>query len=125
MMGEIRDEESVEALMRLSSSRHRTISTLHTNSVCEVPSRFFLFQAHPFIVADSLKLAKTASALGAPKSDSGERTVNIGSPVFNVTINGGDDVIEEQVRRALSNSAREMIGLLRKAEREDFRSAIV
>ncbi|MGA8655280.1 MAG: GspE/PulE family protein [Chthoniobacterales bacterium] len=57
MMGEIRDEESVEALMRLSSSGHRAISTLHTNSVCEVPSRFFLFQAHPFIVADSLKLA--------------------------------------------------------------------
>lgn len=57
MMGEIRDEESVEALMRLSSSGHRAISTLHTNSVCEVPSRFFLFQAHPFMVADSLKLA--------------------------------------------------------------------
>ena len=57
MMGEIRDEESVEALMRLSSSGHRAISTLHINSVCEVPSRFFLFQAHPFMVADSLKLA--------------------------------------------------------------------
>jgi type IV pilus assembly protein PilB len=57
MMGEIRDEESVEALMRLSSSGHRAISTLHTNSVCEGPSRFFLFQAHPFMIADSLKLA--------------------------------------------------------------------
>jgi len=38
MMGEIRDEESVDALMRLSSSGHRAISTLHTNSVCEVPT---------------------------------------------------------------------------------------
>jgi len=34
MMGEIRDEESADALMRLSSSGHRAISTLHTNSVC-------------------------------------------------------------------------------------------
>jgi type II secretory ATPase GspE/PulE/Tfp pilus assembly ATPase PilB-like protein len=57
MMGEIRDEESVDALMRLSSSGHRAISTLHTNSVCEVPNRFFLFQAQPFMVADSLKMA--------------------------------------------------------------------
>ena len=37
MMVEIRDEESVDALMRLSSSGHRAISTLHTNSVREVP----------------------------------------------------------------------------------------
>jgi type II secretory ATPase GspE/PulE/Tfp pilus assembly ATPase PilB-like protein len=57
MMGEIRDEESVEALMRLSSSGHRAISTLHTNSACEVPNRLFLFRAQPFMVADSLKLA--------------------------------------------------------------------
>jgi type II secretory ATPase GspE/PulE/Tfp pilus assembly ATPase PilB-like protein len=57
MMGEIRDEESVDALMRLSSSGHRAISTLHTNSVCEVPNRFFLFRAQPFMVADSLKIA--------------------------------------------------------------------
>jgi type IV pilus assembly protein PilB len=56
MMGEIRDEESVDALMRLSSSGHRAISTLHTNSVCEVPNRFFLFRAQPFMVADSLKM---------------------------------------------------------------------
>ncbi|HEX6564119.1 MAG TPA: ATPase, T2SS/T4P/T4SS family [Chthoniobacterales bacterium] len=57
MMGEIRDEESVEALMRLSSSGHRAISTLHTNSACEVPNRLLLFRAQPFMVADSLKLA--------------------------------------------------------------------
>jgi type IV pilus assembly protein PilB len=57
MMGEIRDEESVEALMRLSSSGHRAISTLHTNSACEVPNRLFLLGAQPFMVADSLKLA--------------------------------------------------------------------
>jgi type IV pilus assembly protein PilB len=57
MMGEIRDEESVEALMRLSSSGHRAVSTLHTNSACEVPGRFFLFRAQPFMVADSLKMA--------------------------------------------------------------------
>jgi hypothetical protein len=38
MMGEIRDEESVDALMRLSSSGRRAISTLHTNSVREVPT---------------------------------------------------------------------------------------
>jgi type II secretory ATPase GspE/PulE/Tfp pilus assembly ATPase PilB-like protein len=57
MMGEIRDEESVDALMRLSSSGHRAISTLHTNSACEVPNRFFLFHAQPFMVADSLKMA--------------------------------------------------------------------
>jgi type II secretory ATPase GspE/PulE/Tfp pilus assembly ATPase PilB-like protein len=57
MMGEIRDEESVAALMRLSSSGHRAISTLHTNSACEVPNRLFLFRAQPFMVADSLKLA--------------------------------------------------------------------
>jgi type II secretory ATPase GspE/PulE/Tfp pilus assembly ATPase PilB-like protein len=57
MMGEIRDEESVDALMRLSSSGHRAISTLHTNSVCEVPNRFSLFRAQPFMVADSLRMA--------------------------------------------------------------------
>ena len=57
MMGEICDEESVDALMRLSSSGHRAISTLHTNSVCDVPKRFFLFRAQPFMVADSLKMA--------------------------------------------------------------------
>jgi type II secretory ATPase GspE/PulE/Tfp pilus assembly ATPase PilB-like protein len=48
-MGEIRDEESVDALMRLSSSGHRAISTLHTNSVCAVPNRFLMFKAQPFV----------------------------------------------------------------------------
>jgi type II secretory ATPase GspE/PulE/Tfp pilus assembly ATPase PilB-like protein len=57
MTGEIRNEESVDALMRLSSSGHRAISTLHTNSVCEVPNRFIVFKAQPFMVADSLKMA--------------------------------------------------------------------
>jgi type II secretory ATPase GspE/PulE/Tfp pilus assembly ATPase PilB-like protein len=57
MMGEIRDEESVDALMRLSSSGHRAISTLHTNSVCEVPNRFLMFKAQPFMIADALKMA--------------------------------------------------------------------
>src|SRR6516225_8076852 len=57
MMGEIRDEESVDALMRLSSSGHRAISTLHTNSVCEVPNRFVMFKAQPFMIADALKLS--------------------------------------------------------------------
>src|ERR1700757_5100942 len=57
MMGEIRDEESVDALVRLSSSGHRAISTLHTNSVCEVPNRFLMFKAQPFLMADALKLA--------------------------------------------------------------------
>ena len=57
MMGEIRDEESVEALMRLSSSGHRAISTLHPNSACEVLNRLFLFRTQPFMVADSSKLA--------------------------------------------------------------------
>ncbi|MBV9491618.1 MAG: type II/IV secretion system protein [Verrucomicrobia bacterium] len=57
MMGEIRDEESVEALMRLSSSGHRAVSTLHANSAAEVPNRFYLFGAQPFMLADSLKLA--------------------------------------------------------------------
>ena len=64
MMGEIRDEESVEALMRLSSSGHRAISTLHTNSACEVPNRLFLFRAQPFMVADSLKGAPALSTTG-------------------------------------------------------------
>jgi type II secretory ATPase GspE/PulE/Tfp pilus assembly ATPase PilB-like protein len=41
--------------MRLSSSGHRAISTLHTNSVCEVPNRFFLFRAQPFMVAIASK----------------------------------------------------------------------
>jgi hypothetical protein len=31
--------------MRLSSSVHGAISTLHTNSVCEVPNRLCLFRA--------------------------------------------------------------------------------
>jgi type II secretory ATPase GspE/PulE/Tfp pilus assembly ATPase PilB-like protein len=57
MTGEIRNEESVDALMRLSSSGHRAISTLHTNSVCEVPNRFIVFKAQPFMVAGSLKMA--------------------------------------------------------------------
>jgi type II secretory ATPase GspE/PulE/Tfp pilus assembly ATPase PilB-like protein len=57
MMGEIRDEESIDALMRLSSSGHRAISTLHTNSVCEVPNRFLMFKAQPFMIADALKMA--------------------------------------------------------------------
>jgi type II secretory ATPase GspE/PulE/Tfp pilus assembly ATPase PilB-like protein len=43
--------------MRLSSSGHRAISTLHTNSVCEVPNRFLMFKAQPFMIADALKMA--------------------------------------------------------------------
>jgi hypothetical protein len=38
---------------RVTKLRYSPISY----SVCEVPSRFFLFRAQPFMVADSLKMA--------------------------------------------------------------------
>jgi type II secretory ATPase GspE/PulE/Tfp pilus assembly ATPase PilB-like protein len=90
MMGEIRDEESVDALMRLSSSGHRAISTLHTNSVCEVPNRFLLFRAQPFMVADSLKMAISQRLVkkACPRcyieepAPSEERLIRLGIPPY-------------------------------------------
>ena len=51
-----------------------------------------------------------------------------GPPVnapITVTVHGGGDNIEAQVMRAMKNSTSRLIEQLKRAEREDFRRAIV
>jgi hypothetical protein len=50
------------------------------------------------------------------------------SPTFHITVNAGSgdaNAIAQTVKQVIGGNMRELIGLLRKAERADFRTAIV
>jgi type II secretory ATPase GspE/PulE/Tfp pilus assembly ATPase PilB-like protein len=57
MMGEIRDLETADALLRVVNTGHRVITTLHANSAAMVPIRFFQLGVQPFLIASTLRMA--------------------------------------------------------------------
>jgi type II secretory ATPase GspE/PulE/Tfp pilus assembly ATPase PilB-like protein len=56
VVGEMRDPETVEAVMNVASSGHRVISTLHTTSVWGIPSRLMDLRAERFYVSQALSV---------------------------------------------------------------------
>jgi type II secretory ATPase GspE/PulE/Tfp pilus assembly ATPase PilB-like protein len=56
MVGEMRDPQTVEAVMHVSSSGHRIISTLHTTSAWGIPSRLEDLKAERFYVSQALSV---------------------------------------------------------------------
>ena len=57
MMGEIRDLETADALLRVVNTGHRVITTLHANSAAMVPVRFLQLGVQPFLIASTLRMA--------------------------------------------------------------------
>jgi type II secretory ATPase GspE/PulE/Tfp pilus assembly ATPase PilB-like protein len=57
MMGEIRDLETADALLRVVNTGHRVITTLHANSAAMVPIRFLQLGVQPFLIASALRMA--------------------------------------------------------------------
>jgi type II secretory ATPase GspE/PulE/Tfp pilus assembly ATPase PilB-like protein len=56
VVGEMRDQETVEAVMTVATSGHRIISTLHTTSAWTIPSRLLDLKAQLFFVSQSLSV---------------------------------------------------------------------
>jgi type II secretory ATPase GspE/PulE/Tfp pilus assembly ATPase PilB-like protein len=57
MMGEIRDLETADALLRVVNTGHRVITTLHANSAAMVPIRFLQLGVQPFLISSTLRMA--------------------------------------------------------------------
>jgi type II secretory ATPase GspE/PulE/Tfp pilus assembly ATPase PilB-like protein len=57
MMGEVRDLETADALLRVVNTGHRVITTLHANSASMVPIRFLQLGVPPFLIASTLRMA--------------------------------------------------------------------
>ncbi len=57
MMGEIRDYETADALLRVVNTGHRVITTLHANSAAMVPIRFLQLGVQPYLLASTLRMA--------------------------------------------------------------------
>ena len=57
MMGEIRDLETADALLRVVNTGHRVITTLHANSAAMVPIRFLQLGVQSFLIASTLRMA--------------------------------------------------------------------
>jgi type II secretory ATPase GspE/PulE/Tfp pilus assembly ATPase PilB-like protein len=57
MMGEIRDLETADALLRVVNTGHRVITTLHANSAAMVPIRFLQLGVQPFLIGSTLRMA--------------------------------------------------------------------
>jgi type II secretory ATPase GspE/PulE/Tfp pilus assembly ATPase PilB-like protein len=57
MMGEIRDFETADALLRVVNTGHRVITTLHANSAAMVPVRFLQLGVQPYLLASTLRMA--------------------------------------------------------------------
>jgi type II secretory ATPase GspE/PulE/Tfp pilus assembly ATPase PilB-like protein len=56
VVGEMRDPQTVEAVMHVASSGHRVISTLHTTSAWGIPSRLMDLKAERFYVSQALSV---------------------------------------------------------------------
>ncbi|MEA3288976.1 MAG: GspE/PulE family protein [Campylobacterota bacterium] len=56
MIGEIRDQESLQIAMQASLTGHLVIATLHTNNAAETITRLFDLQAATYLVASTLKM---------------------------------------------------------------------
>lgn len=54
MIGETRDKETTEELVRASITGHIVLTTLHTNSAPSAPSRLIDLGAKPYLLADAL-----------------------------------------------------------------------
>jgi hypothetical protein len=76
--------------------------------------------------ASSLGVPSRGRALNAPLGATGGRGHTF-APLYNVTINAGSAVadIVTQVQQALRRGTSDMIEQMKRAEREDFRMAIV
>ena len=57
MIGEIRDFETADALLRVVNTGHRVIATLHANSAAMVPIRFLQLGVQPYLLASTLRMA--------------------------------------------------------------------
>jgi len=57
MMGEIRDFETADALLRVVNTGHRVITTLHANSAAMVPIRFLQLGVQSYLLASTLRMA--------------------------------------------------------------------
>jgi type II secretory ATPase GspE/PulE/Tfp pilus assembly ATPase PilB-like protein len=55
MIGETRDRETTEEVIRASITGHVVMTTLHTNSAAGAPSRLIDMGAQPFLITDALK----------------------------------------------------------------------
>jgi type II secretory ATPase GspE/PulE/Tfp pilus assembly ATPase PilB-like protein len=56
VVGEMRDQETVEAVMSVATSGHRIISTLHTASAWTIPSRMLDLGAQRFYVSQTVSV---------------------------------------------------------------------
>ena len=56
MMGEIRDLETADALLRVVNTGHRVITTLHAKSAAMVPIRFLQLGVQSFLIASTLRM---------------------------------------------------------------------
>ncbi|MFC1609133.1 GspE/PulE family protein [Patescibacteria group bacterium] len=56
MVGEIRDQETMEIAMHAAMTGHLVLSTLHTNSASATPPRLLDMGAEPFLIASTLNV---------------------------------------------------------------------
>src|SRR3989338_7027373 len=56
MVGEIRDNETMEIALHAAMTGHLVLSTLHTNSAAATPPRLLDMKAEPFLIASTLNL---------------------------------------------------------------------
>lgn len=56
MVGEIRDQETMEIAMHAAMTGHLVLSTLHTNSAAATPPRLLDMGAEPFLIASTLNV---------------------------------------------------------------------
>ena len=56
MIGETRDKETTEEVIRASITGHIVMTTLHTNSAAGTPARLMDMGGEPFLITDSLKV---------------------------------------------------------------------
>ncbi len=76
MVGEIRDEETMDIALKASQTGHMVLSTVHANSAHETISRLRKLNADPYSVAEALKLVVAQRLMNRYEGEFSTRALN-------------------------------------------------
>lgn len=109
LVGEIRDEETMDIVLKAAQTGHMVLSTVHANSAHETISRLRKLNADPYIVAEALKLVVAQRLMNRYEGEFSRRSLTRAEKDW-LRINGID--WGDSIREVTSDNKNGKVGLI-------------
>ncbi len=135
MIGEIRDQESLQIAIQAALTGHLVIATLHTNNAIETITRLLDLNTKPYLIAATLKMVISQRLLrvlcdSCKEKESDLTYKSLGCKECNFTGYNGRQVVSEvlkinsEIAKIITNS-REISNIEEYLKKKDFQSLAV